>query len=184
MTALRKKLPKLQVMFALGILIILIRFGFYTYQRAKNFGTGTDTFMAIDSWVSTTQIVTEIITLLCIFVVICKAQSRHAETKVGQNQEEGPDEKGINQTLLDPSSSNRARLLQRVSTLIGEDIEKSIVQNQGYIQHDEKLLAANRRRSTQDQSGNFTLQLNKTERRESETESEPDSSKKSSYHSD
>ena len=31
MTALRKKLPKLQVMFALGILIILIRFGFYTY---------------------------------------------------------------------------------------------------------------------------------------------------------
>ena len=51
--------------------------------------------------------ITEIIILVCIFVVICEAQSGYAESKTEQNEEDDLNVKGINQSLLEnPSSSN------------------------------------------------------------------------------
>ena len=74
MTALQKKLPPLKWAFRIGMLIIIVRFSFYTYNRIMVVATENDA--NIQPEVATTQLVVEIILLISIFIIICKAQGR------------------------------------------------------------------------------------------------------------
>ena len=72
MKALQKKLPPLKLAFRIGLTIIAIRFFFYTFHRLNVEINGD--WSELEPWVSTTQIAVEIVILVSIFVIICKAQ--------------------------------------------------------------------------------------------------------------
>ena len=71
MKALQKKLPPLKLAFRIGLAIIAIRFFFYTFHRLNVEISGD--YSKLEPWVSTTQILVEIVILVSIFVIICKA---------------------------------------------------------------------------------------------------------------
>ena len=71
MEALQKKLPLLKLAFRMGLTIICIRVFFYTFHRVNTGITGNRS--ELEPWVSTTQIVVEIIILVSIIIIICKA---------------------------------------------------------------------------------------------------------------
>ena len=69
--ALQKKLPFLKLAFRLGLTIIGIRVFFHTFHRVNTGITGDRS--ELEPWVSTTQILVEIVILVSIFIIICKA---------------------------------------------------------------------------------------------------------------